>query len=79
MNEEINIQTLLRRIKELKSDPLLPNNWASIIASQVNKTDVIVREWSLGKKNVPDGPLLVLKCMNEIISERKKEIRQLIA
>ena len=72
----ITINSVIQKIEEAKSNRLLPKNWAALIAERTGLTDTTIRNYAQGKKNVPQGPLLVLKHMNEIISEFEEQFKK---
>lgn len=75
----ITIKTVIEKIEEAKANEFLPRNWASIIAKRTNLTDTAIRNYASGKKNVPEGPMLVLEHLNRIIEEQKLKAKKLTA
>jgi DNA-binding transcriptional regulator YiaG len=72
--KEITFETALRKISTLKQDPLIPKNWARIIAKRIGVSDVTIREWAAGKKKRPQGAITVLKMMQDIKVETQNQI-----
>lgn len=77
MDAEIDISTVLNKINELKSSSLLPRNWVKIIADRQKVSTTIVRDWATGRKNLPDGAIIILESMCEILEERRNKIKRL--
>jgi hypothetical protein len=79
MSYKENIQPVFDKIKEIKANPLLPRNWVKLIAKRTGKSETIIRQYVLGAKNVPDGPIEVLEHLKAIISEKEEKIKKLTA
>ncbi len=77
MDAEIDITTVLDKIDELKSSSLLPRNWVKIIAARQRVSTTIVRDWATGRKNLPDGAIIILEGMSKILEKRKEKIKHL--
>lgn len=77
MDKLIDISTVLNRIEELKSSSLLPRNWVKIIAARRRLSTTIIRDWATGRKNAPDGAIIILEDMNTLLKERRDKIKVL--